>query len=174
MSQESKPSERGLSHEGLHKYITFKLGEEEHGIELTKLRELLGLLEITRLPRAKPWIFGLINLRGKVIPVVDLRIKFGMPKAQPTSQSVIIVVQLATGGQVVTMGILVDEVLEVCAIREGEMEPAPDLNDRVDMSFIQGVGKVGSRIVFLLDIDRILSDRDESSSRIKEGVHAPC
>jgi purine-binding chemotaxis protein CheW len=174
MSEENKPALRALSHEGVHKYITFKLGDEEHGIELTKLRELIGLLEITRLPRAKPWIFGLINLRGKVIPVVDLRIKFGMPKAEPTSQSVIIVVQLPASGHTVTMGILVDEVLEVCAIREGEMEPAPALNDRIDMSFIQGVGKVGSRIVFLLDIERILSDRDETSARAQEGVPAPC
>ena len=173
MTDNYKSAERSQSQD-LHKYITFKLGDEEHGIELTKLRELIGLLEITRLPRAKPWIFGLINLRGKVIPVVDLRIKFGMPKAEPTSQSVIIVVQLTNAGLVTTMGILVDEVLEVCAIRDGEMEPAPDLNDRVDMSFIQGVGKVGSRIVFLLDIERILSDRDESGKGLKEGVHAPC
>ena len=160
--------------EGVRKYITFKLGDEEHGIELTKLRELIGLLEITRLPRAKPWICGLINLRGKVIPVVDLRIKFGMPKAEPTNQSVIIVAQLASGNQSVTTGILVDEVLEVCAIPEGEIEPAPELNDRLDTSFIQGVGKVGSRIVFLLDIDRILSVEDERMALVQEGSNVSC
>jgi purine-binding chemotaxis protein CheW len=160
--------------EGVRKYITFKLGDEEHGIELTKLRELIGLLEITRLPRAKPWICGLINLRGKVIPVVDLRIKFGMPKAEPTNQSVIIVAQLSSGNQSVTTGILVDEVLEVCAIPEGEIEPAPELNDRLDTSFIQGVGKVGSRIVFLLDIDRILSVEDERVALVQEGSNVSC
>ena len=159
---------------GVRKYITFKLGDEEHGFELVKLRELIGLLEITRLPRAKPWIRGLINLRGKVIPVVDLRLKFGMPKAELTSQSVIIVVHLPAGGAGVSTGILVDEVLEVCAIPEGEIEPAPDLNDRMDTSFIQGVGKVSSRIVFLLDIERILSADDERSTPLQAGAKVPC
>jgi len=148
--------------EGVRKYISFKLGDEAYGIELAKLRELIGLIESTRLPRAKPFIHGLINLRGKVIPVVDLRVKFGMSRAEPTSQSVIIVVQLQSGGQGVTTGVLVDEVLEVCALRAHEIEPAPALDDRMDTSFIEGVGKVGNRVVFLLDIDRILSREDES------------
>ena len=170
MNDNDQAKRTAMARDGVRKYITFKLGDEEHGIELTKLRELIGLLEITRLPRAKPWISGLINLRGKVIPVVNLRLKFGMPKGELTNQSVIIVVQQASG----TTGVLVDEVLEVCAIPEGEVEPAPELNDRVDTSFIQGVGKVGSRIVFLLDIDRILSGDDEQFTKVQAGTDVPC
>ena len=155
-------------------YITFKLGNEEYGIELVKLRELIGLLEITRLPRARSHIRGLINLRGKVIPVVDLRVKFGMPRAEPTHQSVIMVVQLDAGNASSTTGILVDEVLEVRAIPKDEVEPAPNLSEHVDMSFIHGVGKVDSRVVFLLDIDRILRQDVSESLRSGEGTGLAC
>ncbi|HEX5098576.1 MAG TPA: chemotaxis protein CheW [Polyangiaceae bacterium] len=155
-------------------YITFKLGDEEYGIELVKLRELIGLLEITRLPRARPHIRGLINLRGKVIPVVDLRIKFGMPPAEPTHQSVIMVVQLDAGNAGSTTGILVDEVLEVRAIPKEEVEPSPNLSEHVDMSFIHGVGKVDTRVVFLLDIERILRHDTSEPARSVEGVGLSC
>ncbi len=155
-------------------YITFKLGNEEYGIELVKLRELIGLLEITRLPRARPHIRGLINLRGKVIPVVDLRIKFGMAPAETTHQSVIMVVQLDANNPGSTTGILVDEVLEVRAIPKEEVEPSPNLSEHVDMSFIHGVGKVDSRVVFLLDIDRILRHDVSEPSRVVEGANLPC
>lgn len=142
------------------KHMTFKLMKEEYGIEILKVRELIGLLEITRVPRAKPYISGLINLRGKVIPVVDLRVKFGMPAAEPTSQTVIIVVQLASAAGAVTIGLLVDEVLEVRSIRESEIEPPPALPNDIDASFIRGVGKSDKRIVFLLDIDRVLTSQE--------------
>jgi purine-binding chemotaxis protein CheW len=142
------------------KHMTFKLMKEEYGIEILKVRELIGLLEITRVPRAKPYISGLINLRGKVIPVVDLRVKFGMPATEPTSQTVIIVVQLAMSAGAVTIGLLVDEVLEVRSIRESEIEPPPALPNDIDVSFIRGVGKSDKRIVFLLDIDRVLTSEE--------------
>jgi purine-binding chemotaxis protein CheW len=155
-------------------YITFKLGNEEYGIELVKLRELIGLLEITRLPRAKPHIRGLINLRGKVIPVVDLRVKFGMPPAEPTHQSVIMVVELDAGNAGSTSGVLVDEVLQVRAIRAQEVEPAPELSEHVDMSFIHGVGKVDARVVFLLDIARILRHDTSEPVRALERTELAC
>jgi purine-binding chemotaxis protein CheW len=155
-------------------YITFKLGNEDYGIELVKLRELIGLMDITRLPRARPHIRGLINLRGKVIPVVDLRIKFGMPAAETTHQSVIMVVQLDAGNPGSTTGILVDEVLEVRAIPKAEVEPSPNLSEHVDMSFIHGVGKVDTRVVFLLDIERILRHDVNEPARVGEGAGLPC
>ncbi len=144
------------------KYMTFKLAKEEYGIEILKVRELIGLLEITRVPRTKSYIRGLINLRGKVIPVVDLRAKFGMPKTESTSQTVIIVVQIAVGSVSLTMGVLVDEVLEVRAIPEADIEPPPTLPQDIDTSFILGVGKVDKHIVFLLDIDRVLTVDERS------------
>ncbi len=139
------------------KYMTFKLAAEEYGIEIQKVRELIGLLEITRVPRAPDFIRGVINLRGKVIPVVDLRVKFGMETAMTTSQSVIIVVQIGAVGVGLTMGILVDEVLEVRAIADTEVEPPPNFQSQAVADFILGVGKADKRIIFLLDIDRVLT-----------------
>lgn len=153
------------------KYMSFKLAQEEYGIEILKVRELIGLLEITRVPRTKPYIRGLINLRGKVIPVVDLRAKFGMPPTDPTSQTVIIVVQIGAGSANLTMGVLVDEVLEVRAIAESDIEPPPTLPQDIDTSFILGVGKTDKNIVFLLDIDRVLTvdERSEVLASPTEG-----
>ena len=126
------------------------------------MRELSGLLEITRVPRAPDYIRGVINLRGKVIPVVDLRVKFGMETALATSQSVIIVVQLGTPGAGLTMGILVDEVLEVRSIGEEDVEPPPNFQSQAVADFIRGVGKADKRIIFLLDIDRVLTTAEAS------------
>jgi purine-binding chemotaxis protein CheW len=142
------------------KYMTFRLASEEYGLEILKVRELIGLLEITRIPKAAPHVRGVINLRGKVIPVVDLRLKFGMQAIDSTNQTVIIVVQLASHNGGVTVGILVDEVLEVRAISEGDIEPPPSLDAHASSSFILGVGKADKRVVFLLDIDRILTSEE--------------
>jgi purine-binding chemotaxis protein CheW len=114
-------------------------------------------MEITRIPRAPAHVRGVINLRGKVIPVVDLRLKFEMQATDPTSQTVIIVVQLGQASGGLTMGILVDEVLEVRAIGSDDIEPPPNLQGQVNASFILGVGKAEKRVIFLLDIDRVLT-----------------
>ncbi|MFL5271870.1 MAG: chemotaxis protein CheW [Anaeromyxobacteraceae bacterium] len=140
------------------KYMTFKLADEAYGLEILKVREIIGLMEITRVPRASEYVRGVINLRGKVIPVVDLRTKFGMPPTDPTDQTVIIVVQYAAAGRDLTMGILVDQVLEVLSIDAGQIEPPPSFGAAdMDMSFILGVGKAEERVIFLLDIGRVLS-----------------
>lgn len=142
------------------KYMTFRLAREEYGLEILKVRELIGLMEITRIPRAPAHVRGVINLRGKVIPVVDLRLKFGMDAIDPTSQTVIIVVQLSLENGGLTMGILVDEVLEVRAITSEDIEPPPNLQGEVTSSFVRGVGKADKRVIFLLDIDRVLSQTE--------------
>jgi purine-binding chemotaxis protein CheW len=140
------------------KYMTFQLAREEYGLEILKVREIIGLMEITRVPRTREFVRGVINLRGKVIPVVDLRLKFGMERTEATDQTVIIVVQCAVDGRPLTMGLLVDQVLEVLSIDGGQIEPAPSLaHAQLDEEFILGVGKHEKRIVFLLDIARILS-----------------
>jgi purine-binding chemotaxis protein CheW len=162
MTEQNTPGAGKIAANTASKYMTFKLAKEEYGIEILKVRELIGLLEITRVPRTKPYIRGLINLRGKVIPVVDLRAKFGMPGTEPTSQTVIIVVQIAVGPASLTMGVLVDEVLEVRAIAEADIEPPPALPQDIDTSFILGVGKIDKHIVFLLDIDRVLTVDERS------------
>jgi purine-binding chemotaxis protein CheW len=140
------------------KYMTFQIAAEEYGLEILKVREIIGLMEITRVPRTREFIRGVINLRGKVIPVVDLRLKFGMPACEATDQTVIIVVQYALEGRPLTMGILVDQVLEVLSIDGQHIEPPPSLGSAaLDSEFILGVGKHEKRIVFLLDIAKVLS-----------------
>lgn len=143
-----------------NKYMTFRLANEEYGVEILKVRELIGLMDITRIPRAPEHVRGVINLRGKVIPVADLRLKFGMTAVDPTNQTVIIVVQLSQQNGSLTMGILVDEVLEVRSIPSSEVEAPPAVHNHGGSSFILGVGKTERRVIFLLDIDRIFGGQD--------------
>jgi len=141
------------------KYMTFQLAREEYGSISNLVREIIGLLEITRVPRTREFIRGVINLRGKVIPVIDLRLKFEMERCETTDQTVIIVVQCTVDGRPLTMGLLVDQVLEVLTIDAEHIEPTPSLGQAaLEDGFILGVGKHDRRIVFLLDIARILSN----------------
>ncbi|MHB8079494.1 MAG: chemotaxis protein CheW [Candidatus Krumholzibacteriia bacterium] len=161
------PAKRTSALEG--KYMTFKLANEEYGLEILKVREIIGLMDITRVPRAPDCISGVINLRGKVIPVVNLRLKFGMPGAEATDQTVIIVVQYALAGEDLTMGVLVDEVLEVLSIGRDQIEPTPNFGSAAGQSdFILGVGKADRRVIFLLDIGRILT-ADEALAAVEAG-----
>lgn len=144
------------------KYMTFKLASEEYGLAILRVREIIGLMDITRVPKTKDFIRGVINLRGKVIPVVDLRLIFGMNRTENTDQTVIIVVQWNSGSTSTTMGILVDEVLEVMNIAAEQIEPPPDLRSiNGDNDFILGIGKADKRVICLLDIERVLS-KDEA------------
>lgn len=143
------------------KYMTFKLANEEYGLEILKVREIIGLMDVTRVPRTRDFIRGVINLRGKVEPVIDLRLKFGMEKTESTDQTVIIVVQYESGGNEFTMGILVDEVLEVLNVAANQIEPPPNFGaGAIDADFILGVGKADKRVIFLLDIGKVLSEQE--------------
>jgi purine-binding chemotaxis protein CheW len=147
------------------KYMAFKLGSEEYGLGILKVRELIGLMDITRVPGTREFIRGVINLRGKVIPVVDLRLKFGMVKTVDTDQTVIIVVQHSVGTADLAMAILVDEVLEVLDISGERIEPAPNFGSQAfSTEFILGIGKIEKRVIFLLDIDRILTAQDHGAA----------
>lgn len=143
------------------KYMTFKLAEEVYGIEILSVREIIRLMDITRVPRTPNFIRGVINLRGKVITVIDLRLKFDMPAIDWTDQTVIIVVQVKTANTELTMGLLVDEVLEVRSVESSQIEPPPSFGGGgLDIEFIQGVGKVDTRVIFLLNIGKILSSQE--------------
>ncbi len=137
------------------KYLTFALGGEEYGVAILKVREIMGLLEITQVPQMPHEVKGVINLRGKVIPVVDLRLKFAMPEAEYTDETCIIVVDVGT-----LVGIIVDTVREVADIPSGEIEPPPALGTSVDTTFLMGMGKVEGTVKILLDIDRVLSSEE--------------
>ncbi len=141
------------------KYMTFKLAREEYGLGILRVREIIGLMDITRVPNAQEFVRGVINLRGKVIPVIDLRVKFNMPQVEATDQTVIIVVQCSSGDSTLTMGVLVDEVLEVLNIDAAQIEPPPHFGQGAqNMDFVLGIGKADKRVIFLLDISRVLTD----------------
>ena len=140
------------------KYMTFKLANEEYGLEILKVREIIGLMDITRVPCTQEFMSGVINLRGKVIPVIDLRLKFAMERCQTTDQTVIIVVQYTLHGRNMTMGLLVDQVLEVLSIEANQIEPPPEFGtSTLRNDFILGIGKSEKRVIFLLDIGRVLN-----------------
>lgn len=135
------------------KYLSFILGNEEYGLKILKVREIIGLMDITSVPQTPEFIKGVINLRGKVIPVIDLRLKFGMEEAAYTEETCIIVVDMGTA----MMGILVDTVSEVLNIDEKQIEPPPSFGSTVNTEFILGMGKIKDSVKILLDIEKVLS-----------------
>jgi len=139
------------------KYLTFHLGDEGYGLEILKVQEIIGMLEITKIPQTPNHVKGVINLRGKVIPVIDLRLKFGMPEQKLTWKTCIIVVQVQKSDTALIIGIVVDEVSEVLNISGGQIEAAPSMGMQANTHFILGMAKTESAVRILLDIDKVLS-----------------
>jgi purine-binding chemotaxis protein CheW len=143
------------------KYLTFRLASEDYGLPILKVRELIGLMEVTRVPGAPSFVRGVINLRGRVIAVVDLRARFGLPEAAAGGNSVVIVMQIDRPEGALTIGALVDEVLEVREVAAAQIEPPPDFGHQDSaVDFILGISKSEKRVAFLLDIDRVLSSAE--------------
>ncbi|MCE5341953.1 MAG: chemotaxis protein CheW [Planctomycetaceae bacterium] len=142
------------------KYLTFALGSEEYGLEILKVREIIGYMDITAVPQTPSYVKGVINLRGQVIPVVDLRAKFGMETAKVTDETCIIVVEIHQEGHKFSTGIVVDHVQEVLDIDGENIEEAPQFGSSVNTDFILGIGKVGESVKILLDIDKVLGSDD--------------
>lgn len=145
------------------KYLIFKLGSEEYGVEILKVQEIMGIVAITTVPQMPEFVRGVINLRGKIVPVTDLRLKFSMLSREYTERTCIIVVQIQRSGNSITMGIIVDEVSEVEDISGSLIEPSPEFGSNILTEYILGIGKVGERVVMLLDIDRILTNEEADS-----------
>lgn len=142
------------------KYLTFSLAGEEYGIGILKVKEIIGLITITPVPQTPPHIKGVINLRGKVIPIVDLRIKFGIDAMDYTERTCIIVVEITSGSNKISMGIVVDSVSEVLNIKAAEIEDTPNFGSRLDTSYILGMAKAGQSVKILLDIDKVMSAKE--------------
>jgi len=142
------------------KYLTFALAGEEYGIRIRKVKEIIGLMNITGIPQAPPYLKGVINLRGKVIPVVELRLRFGLEEGVRTEKTCIIVVEVAGGESQMPVGIIVDSVSEVLQIREADVESTPDLGSSEYTRYILGMAKSESGVKILLDIDRLLNAAD--------------
>nr|MEE4269023.1 chemotaxis protein CheW [Candidatus Krumholzibacteria bacterium] len=143
------------------KYLSFVLGQEEYGLEILKVQEINGMMDITRVPRTPGYVRGVINLRGRVIPIVSLREKFKMPAVDDDEKTCIIVVQVQFKDSQITMGIVVDEVSEVLNIGDGQIEPPPSFGGGMEEAdFITGMGKLEGKVVILLDIDRVLDGKE--------------
>ena len=139
------------------KYLTFKLADEEYGVEILKVREIIKIMDITAVPRMPVYMKGVINLRGKVIPVIDLRLKFDLEELEHTDETCIIVVNVG-----MEVGIVVDTVSEVLDLASNSIEPPPTMGGAVETSFIMGMGKVGDAVKILLDIDKVLTTSELS------------
>ncbi len=137
---------------GTQKFVTFFLVDEEYGLEILKVHEIIGMMNITRVPRTPDCVRGVINLRGKFIPIVDLRLKFSMPPTEDTEQTCIIVVQ-SNGLQV---GVVVDRVSEVLDINSDDIEETPSFGQGINTDYILGIGRAEGSVKLLLDIDKVL------------------
>ncbi len=146
----------------LGKYLTFHLGLEEYGVQVLQVREIMGLQDITAVPQTPHFVRGVINLRGKVIPVLCLRAKFGLPETEYTTRTCIIVVYIKhrTGGMQV--GIIVDDVSEVLNIVANEIEDTPDFGEGAGTPYILGMAKIKGKVKILLDIDQVVSPHEMS------------
>jgi purine-binding chemotaxis protein CheW len=152
----SRVAEKKMKKEG--KYLTFSLKGEEYGIEILKVKEIIGMMTITAIPQTPPYIKGVVNLRGKVIPVIDLRLKFGMEAISNTKQTCIIVVEiLGKSRGNFFLGIVVDTVSEVLNIKETDIEATPDFGTKLNTAYILGMAKMDKGVKILLEIDRVLS-----------------
>lgn len=142
------------------KYLTFKLGKEEFGIQVMHVREIMGVQDITAVPGTPAHLKGVINLRGKIIPVVDLRLKFAFPEAPFTQTTCIVVVQVMQEGEAAMIGLIVDGVSEVLTLSDGDIEDAPDFGEGVDTPFVLGIAKVKAAVKILLKIEDVLTLRE--------------
>lgn len=138
------------------KYLTFFLDHEEYGVEILKVQEIIGRMPITSVPKTPRYVRGIINLRGKIHPIIDLKVKFGMQPTEITDETCIIVIKTST----IMMGILVDKVSEVANIAGGEIEDTPSFGAGIDTDYLLGVGKTGGRVRLLLDIEKVITAKD--------------
>ncbi|MCX7747376.1 MAG: chemotaxis protein CheW [Clostridia bacterium] len=142
------------------KYLSFLLGNEEYGVPIQFVREIIGIMEITSIPRTPKFVRGVINLRGKIIPVVDLRLKFNLEEREYNQRTCIIVVEVDFKDTKRLMGMIVDTVSEVVNITAGEIDPPPQYSERLNESFLTGMGKVKGKVILLLEMNQVLTSEE--------------
>ena len=145
------------------KYLTFMLASEDYGIGILKIKEIIGMMPITSVPQTPSFVKGVVNLRGKVIPVVDLRLKFGMSAIDYTERTCIIVVEISGQAGAIKIGVVVDAVSEVLNIKGEDIENTPAFRTSVNIDYILGMAKMGGSVKILLDIDKVLNTQDIAS-----------
>ena len=141
-------------------YLAFKLGEEVYAVDVAKVREILDFPPITKVPRTPEFMRGVINLRGSVVPVVDMRLKFGMTMTEKSVNTCIVVVEAMLDNDLTTIGALADSVQEVVELEEAQIEPPPKIGTRLKVEFLKGMGKIGEGFIMLLDIDKVFSEQE--------------
>jgi purine-binding chemotaxis protein CheW len=149
-------------------YLTFALGEESFALPILRVREIIGITDITPVPRMPAHVRGVLNLRGKVIPVIDLRRRLGFEPIADHKRTCIVIVQAGTGADAILIGAIVDRVSEVRDIPPTAIEPPPRLGANVDLACITGVGKSGKHVVMLLDVDRVAGRDEIAAAAAKE------
>src|SRR5579862_6419557 len=150
-------------------YLTFKLGNEVFGIDVAKVREVLDFTTITEIPRTPEFMSGVINLRGSVVPVVDLRLCFQMSKTERTRNTCIVVVEVLLDGEPTVIGALADSVEEVIDLEPDQIQPAPRIGTQIRTDFIKGMGKRDNNFIMILEIDRVFSAEELSAVQASEG-----
>jgi purine-binding chemotaxis protein CheW len=143
------------SSDSSRQFVTFHLGAELFGVEVTRAREILSLVPVTKVPQTPDYLLGVINLRGQVVPVVDLRVKLGLPAMAMTQESCILVMEVQVDGAVMIVGGLADAVREVLELRDDQIEPPPRMGLKLKTEFIAGMGKIEEQFIILLNIDRV-------------------
>jgi purine-binding chemotaxis protein CheW len=154
-------------------YLSFLLGGEAYAIGILRVREILEYQPPTRVPQTPPSIRGVINLRGKVIPIVDLAVKFGMPPTEATKWTCTIVVETSIGGETAVMGVLADAVNEVIDLLPSDIEEPPSFGTRVKVDYLRGMGRAGQKFILLLDIDRVLSADETAVGNLVAATSVP-
>ncbi len=152
------------------KYLTFRLASEEYGLQILKVREIIGVMDITRLPRTPDFVKGVVNLRGKVIPVIDLRLRFGMPAKEYDEKTCIIVLDVREGDVNILMGIIVDSVSEVLNVTLDEIEPTPNFGITLDTAFIMAMAKGKGTVRALMNIDKVLTTEELNLLAQRDGA----
>lgn len=145
------------------KYLTFYLAQEEYAVEILKVQEIIQMQAVTKVPKVPGFVRGIINLRGKVIPIIELRVKFGMEPVEDTDKTAIVVMKIHNGENDVTMGIIIDDVKEVKDLEAYNIEASPSFGTELDTEFIMGICKSETNVSILLDIDKILTDGEVSA-----------
>jgi purine-binding chemotaxis protein CheW len=144
-------------------YLTFKLGEEVFALDVAKVREILDFTTVTKVPQTPAYMRGVINLRGSVVPVLDLRLKFGMSATEKTVNTCVIVVEMVVDGEIMVLGVLADSVQEVIDLEPAQIEPAPRIGTTINTEFILGMGKHNGMFMMILDIDRVFSEGEKAA-----------
>ncbi len=158
VAAQPKPTERAApdARSGARQVLTFVLGEETYGVDILRVQEIRGWSVVTKIPRSPPHVLGVLNLRGSIVPIVDLRMRFELARAEYTAVTVIIVLSVVAGANRRDFGVVVDGVSDVVDVSESDVQPPPELGARAATSYIRGLVPVAERMVVLLDIDRLI------------------